>query len=181
MQTTYLTELASQIFASIQNTIKIISEFIGFKKKWESSFTRIIQLQAKDFELGYVVENETVVEEKDGEETVEEARLYILDLVNNSLEAITGADEKLRQQFENHLAEFLDWIEIGMKPKALKEKRRVLRFWWIKALGNDRAKYDQRLMKQMDLIISLAEGVGFKARVDLREEFDQRHIDEDEE
>jgi len=168
LSSTYVTELATQIFVSIQNTIKIISEFIGFKKEWENNFSKILDLTAEDIKKGYMVFY------PDPNNLEMEGRLYVQDLVNNCLESITSADENLRREFENHLIDFMDWTEKGRKKEVLAEKRRQLRRRWIISLGNDRAKYDARLMKQMDLIVQMAEGVGFKARTDLREEFRNR-------
>lgn len=176
MAQAYINELATQTFVSIKQTIEYLTGYVNFKKDWEKSFSKVMDLTGEEIKQGYIV-----LAAPPNTPEGYEPRAYILDYINESIEAVASAEKSLRKRFVDDLNQYLTAVEKGRKPERLIIMRRRCRISWTLAVDDDRAKYDEKIMKQMDLIISLSEGVGFKARQDLRSEISEGMPEEEDE
>lgn len=182
MSNIHLVEQAAQITLSVKNIMKMVSQYNLTKEAYEKSFSMIIALTSNDFLRGYA-EYDKNGHKKSDDKTDKKPynKFYIQEMIDNCIKSITSCDKEYRIIFEDSLTFYLDAVELKRKPERIAEMRRILRAEYVRCLGNDRAKYDERLMNQLDMIIQWAEGVGFKEHIDYKGDLKKSKEDEDEE
>jgi hypothetical protein len=159
-----MADRVAQITNAVGNIQKYIAGYTSTKVGSEDYFSMVLALTSEQIKQGFAMVEAPFLNEKTNKIVYQTAKIPIQKMLNKCVQSITGCDPKIREIFQTLLDKYIEAVEKQRKPAIADLIRSKLRKYFIACLGDDRSKYDNRLMNQLDLIVQWASYIGFKDR-----------------